>query len=246
MSKILPRFSLFSMVLLTTIVALAVGLYSSARRNSHLQAINEQVKAENKQYRDELGIFEIEDPEKLHVLQIPTEGSTPRKYRVYLPPGRRYAARYKVNDIPEQGTTLGSFNGTIEPGTWVFSIKFDRSQDASGHPQSHGSFTLRREQQSDGNRVNVTGVGVSEHKNDWIVNKETGESAFGWTEPPRELQVLDPSEPLVLYRVRAHDIVVKTRDAEGELESWSTQHLPGEVDGFMWWIESEPLPTPSD
>lgn len=235
------------MVLLTTIVALAVGLFSSARRNAHLMAVNAEIRAANKEYRDELGIFEIEDPAKMHVLQIPTEEGAARKYRVYLPPGRRYSAYYKVNGIPDKGTTAGSFNGTLEPGNWVFSIKFDRSRDrATGQPQPHGSFTLRQEQQLDGNRVNVTGVGVSEHQNDWIVNKETGETSFAWMEPPRELRLMGADEPLVLYRARANSVVVKSRNAQGKLESWSTQHIPGEVDGFLWWIESAPLPTPKN
>jgi hypothetical protein len=242
MEKILPSFSLFSMVLLTTIVALAVGLYASGRRNSELHAVNEQLAAKNKDYRNQLGIFEIEDPAKIHSIRVPTESDQPQKCRIYLPPGRKYASYYKANGIPENGVPPRQNAEELSPGEYVFSVRIEREKDAkTGEPLPYASVRIERKTER---HHNATFVGIGEEKNDWILNKETGEPLFQTSGRSNEVRLSDPSEALVVFIARACRLDVRQRDASGKPTRWSAPALPGEVDGFMLWIESEPLPTP--
>lgn len=235
-----PKFSLLGLIALMTIVALVMGLYSSARRNAQINDLNDQLAAENKEFRNELGIFEVEDSTKLHALRAPTEGDEPRKYRIYLPPGYKYTRCYKANGIPERDVPQRVNAEPLDPGLYVFRIEIERSNDKNtGDPQPYATVKLEREQQGDVNSTSSTFISVGERQNDWLVNKETGSTAFGWQEPSREVELHDPSEPFVLYRARAHQVQVRSRGSNGRLISWSSKEINGETDGFMVWIESE-------
>ncbi|WP_425399817.1 hypothetical protein [Aeoliella sp.] len=79
-------------------------------------------------------------------------------------------------------------------------------------------------------------IGISEMWNDWILNKQTGGMAYSWSEIGDKLELHDPTEPLVLYRARAHDIKVHARNKEGRATSYSSKDIEGPTDGFMVWI----------
>ena len=195
---------------------------------------------ENKELRSELGIFEVEDPTQIHAIQVPTEDDEPRKYRLYLPPGRKYARCYKTNNIPESSVPEQVNVEPLDPGHYLFSVEIERRTDeTTGDPIPYATIKLTRERTDDVNSSSSSFISVGERKNDWLVNKETGHTAYSWQEPGRELELHDPSKPYVLYRARAQQVVVLTRDADGNPSSWSSKSIPGETDGFMVWIESE-------
>jgi hypothetical protein len=241
-----PQFSLLRLVALVTIVALAVGLFASARRNARLAARNQQLAAENKDYRNELGIFEVEDPTKIHAIRVPTEDDEPQRYRVYLPPGLRYTRCYKVNGIPEHGVPKRVNEQLLLPGHYLFTVDIERRKDEkTGKPLPYADIDLKREQ-TDNQKFGSasTFIAIGERQNDWLVNKQTGSTSYSWQEPGEKLELHDPAEPFVLYRARAHDIKVLGTDAEGKPTSWQGVPLTGDTDGFMVWIESEPLNEP--
>lgn len=235
-----PRFSLLNLVALMTIVALAVGLYSSAQRNTQLDERNQQLVDENKQFRNELGVFEIEDATQIHAIRAPTEDDEPRRYRIYLPPGYKYTRCYKTNRIPESGVPECVNANPLEPGHYVFRIEIERRKDEkTGEPIPYATVKLEREQQGDTNSRSSSFISVGERQNDWLVNKQTGNTAFGWQEPGKEVEFHDPSEPFVLYRARARQVQVQSKGSDGKPTSWSSKNIAGETDGFMVWIESE-------
>ncbi len=222
-----------------TIVALAAGLFASKRRNDKLQAQNQTLVADNTQYRNELGLFEIEDPAKIHVIRLASEDDQPRKYRVYLPPGRKYVRCYRSNAIPEIGIPKGVADDTLEPGNYLFSIGVTRRK-GDGDSDAVATFTLNTERTDEEHwRRSMTRVHLSEKENDWIINNDTGEMACRVSEPGRELELHDPEQPLVLYRARAEKIVVKDRSDTGNAMTWSTESIDGPCDGFMVWIKPE-------
>lgn len=239
------RFSLLTLVWLITIAALAVGLYSSKRRNDRLAMRNEELVArteiltvENREYRSRLGIFDIEDPKKIHAIRAPSEDGEPRKYRIYLPPGRKYVASYQANRIPEQG--VGEFPNpmVMEPGTYVMKVKINRQHDReSGDPIPTVvvDFDVDPVKKSRGTRFSAK-VAIDEMWNDWIVNKQTGHMSYRFSELDDTLELHDPQKPLVVFRARAEAVKVHKRNSEGRVTSHSTEDIEGKTDGFMVWI----------
>ncbi|CAK9037535.1 Uncharacterized protein SCF082_LOCUS22226 [Durusdinium trenchii] len=235
------QFSLLTMVWLLTIAALAVGLYSSGRRNTILEARNEELEAENKTYRNVLGVFDVEDPKKIHAIRAPSENDEPRKYRIYLPPGRKYVACYQANRIPERGVGEYPNPNVLAPGTYVIKVKINRNFDRdSGEPTRSVGVDFEIDPADEQVHTSSSAkIGISEMWNDWIVNKQTGGMAYSWAEIGRVLELHDPTEPLVLYRARAHDIKVHARNKEGRVTSYSSKNIEGPTDGFMVWIEPQ-------
>lgn len=188
-----PRFSLLNLAAVMTIAALAVGLFSSSRRNVMLATRNQELTAQNKQFRNELGIFEIEDPTKIHVIRVPSEDDEPRKYRVYLPAGFRYTGCYKTNGIPEQGVPDQVNAEPLEPGHYLFRIEIERRKNAkNGEPMPDATVKLERERTDDANSRSSTFVSVGERQNDWLMNKHTGSTAYSWQEPGKNLELRSP------------------------------------------------------
>ena len=237
-----PRFSLLTLLLLSTIVALGVGLYSSARRNTRLADKNAELVAENKTYRDELGVFDIEDPTKMHVIRVPTDNGEPRKYRLWLPPGKKYYCCYRSDNIPERNVPSRTNMEVLEPGHYLFRVEVERLTDKENNPQPIANFIVHHERTGGEDRdASSCQVSVRERNLDWIVNQQTGGMTYGWSELGRELKLHDPDQPLVLYCARAHRIKVRSRNDDGTPSIWSHEQVPGETEGFMLWIESEPL-----
>jgi len=225
------RFSILTLLLLTAIVALTITVVQFYRELTPLRA-------EVKQLRDETGQLTIEDPTKTHAIRLPTENDEPRRYRVYLPPGRTYSLNYQVNRIPEQG--VGEFPNPheLQPGEYLVGVELTRRVDKeTGEPISSVDVRLDVDATGDINSGYSASIGIGQGRNDWIVNKETGNMSYSWQEFGREQEIFDASEHVVVYRARAKTVKVTARDAEGKPQSWSTKAIDGPCDGFMVWID---------
>ena len=106
------RFSLRTLMLLTTFVAMAVSLLVSARNNRRLARINESLGKENRRLRDEVGELSIEDEGQLHAIRIPTDSYLEWTWRVWIPQGREYRLRCVGDQIPKEGWPSGT-GGTM-------------------------------------------------------------------------------------------------------------------------------------
>src|SRR5258708_5153760 len=78
------RFSLLTATLLITIAAMAIVIALLWREVGPLRA---QVKS----MRTELGMLNVDDPTRVHVIQIGTSEEHHNKWRIYLPPGGSYS-----------------------------------------------------------------------------------------------------------------------------------------------------------
>jgi len=238
-----PRFSLLSLFVLMTIVGLGLGLLASSRRNAQLHAANEVLVSENLRHRNELGIFDLTDPKLIHAIRAPTEDNASRKYRVYLPPRRKYNLCYKVNGISEEELPDQIESRELPPGRhYLISLKITRAVDRkTGNPLPYGNVYLDVVTTDESSRHSASfGIGIAEKQNDWLLNKATGHMAFSWQEIGRELTTYEPEEAVVLYRARANTHVIRSRRDDGKPSSWSSQPIVGKCDGFMAWIEPVP------
>ena len=106
-----PRFSLLTLLVFMTFVALAVGLGSVARNNRQLWLANESLVKENRRLRDEAGELFIEDETELHAIQISTDTYFEWQWRIWIPEGGEYLLCYEGGEIPEDG--FSDVGGTI-------------------------------------------------------------------------------------------------------------------------------------
>jgi hypothetical protein len=83
MARLLPRISLATAFLLTTIVGLSIVTFRLWREVAPLR---EQVRS----MRSELGLLNIEDPTVAQAIQLGSREADHWKWRIYLPPGSEY------------------------------------------------------------------------------------------------------------------------------------------------------------
>lgn len=254
------RFSLLTMVWLFTIAALVVGLYTLARRNSELSAHIDQLAAKTEQYRKEFGIFEVEDSTKINTMDMsPRRDSSSilgkRHYHVYLPPGRAYFLKYQINNIPADGLGDCPNPQTLQPGEYEvkISVAFERDTNQRRTGFAVGAISFRP--------VDITGASAIRHKlrlselsADWIINEDSGCMEY-ITEDigivrdkhndriagEREVELHDADQPLVLHRTRAAEVQSRKKYKDGQTYDRYRYRIPGLTDGFMLWIESEPI-----
>lgn len=95
-----PRFSLLSLILLTTVVALALGLVIESNRH---RAAMQQAVDENARLKEQLHYLQVTDPTKVAAARIENRNPYLRRWRIYLPPGKRWRLGIFSGLIPTRG-----------------------------------------------------------------------------------------------------------------------------------------------
>jgi hypothetical protein len=236
--RVMPRFSLFSFTLAVTIAVLAFGLWAARRENVRLDAENQRLASDNAEYRDELGIFEIEEETKIHAIGVETlNAPDTHRIRVYVPPGRQFEMRIAVHDIPKEGLpTSPQQTAAMEIGSGVSLVTcmlIPAYDPATGARLPFATIDI----QIDGPKSPGYLDSIAEVKNDWILNKETRQFAYRFDSVGLNAKVHDADRPVELLRVRAAEIVVRGRHPDGMVKSWSAKEIADPCDGFMLWIQ---------
>jgi hypothetical protein len=175
--------------------------------------------------RDEVGLFEILDPSKPHVLAVRTLEPNAYRFRVYLPPRRKdYEICCSVSQIPATGLPSDQYefqairnlsNQTVVPklgGTFAVDVYVRKDDDGElrlwvRHPQG----TMRPV-------IPATHLLAKDDQPQvWRIEPSS----------PPQAQVLDPHEPVVLLRWQA--CAESAIPATGEFPD-------GASDGVMVWI----------
>lgn len=121
-----PRFSLLTLVLVTTIVALAICVGMLYREVGPLRS-------ELKRLRDELGELDVRDKSKIHAIHVPSGSKLEWKWRIWIPEGATYSLRSSGENIPDSG--FPEFGGTVylrEPGEHVIRYVIERDPRRGG------------------------------------------------------------------------------------------------------------------
>lgn len=120
------RFSLLTLVLVTTIVALAIAVGMLYREVAPLRA-------EVKRLRAEVGELDVRDKSKIHAIQVPSGSKLEWKWRIWIPEGVSYQMRAVGEDVPQEG--FPEFGGTTylrEPGEQVIRYVIERDPKRGG------------------------------------------------------------------------------------------------------------------
>ena len=195
------RFSLLSLLLLTGLIGVSVSHF---RLTAEIQRLQQQ----NNELKKELGYIAIEDPKKAYTRELASLDATQWRFRVYLPPGKRYHLRIRDEWVDEDFPRSTSGSGPIQPeGEFTLTVGF--SQDALGRWQVRITMP--------GNSQMST---IQEEKSKWLADPRfVGSNPLGGTQTE-----LDPDKRVQLIRWRAES----TRQGE-------TPKSP--ADGFMIWLE---------
>jgi hypothetical protein len=215
----------------TAIVATAFTLIGISHFNTtlELRSARRTIALETKELaelRDELGVFEILDPSRAHVLSIRTLEPNAFRFRVYLPPRQKdYEVCCAVEGIPATD---------VPSDMYEFQQLHGLSSDVLV-PKVGGTFSvdvfLRKDEQGQLRLYTRHPQGTLQPAidADHLLAQATSSPQVWQIEPsePPRLQVLDPRQPVVLLRWRTcpeNDVA-----ADG---SWPE----GTHDGVIVWI----------
>jgi hypothetical protein len=140
-----PRISLLSALLLMTIVGLMIVVAQLWREVGPLRA-------EVAQLRNETGRLSVDDPTKIHAIQVNTGDELTWKWRVWIPKGRMYVVRGYGDGVPKEG--FPKDGGTMrirEPGEHVITYDIDRDRTSGkwfGKTTMIGTGSVGKDDQS--------------------------------------------------------------------------------------------------
>jgi hypothetical protein len=127
------RFSLLTLLLATTMVALSVTVAMLYRELGPLRA-------EVSRLRNEVGELNVEDPARLHAIRVETDNELEWKWRIWIPEGATYRLRGEGGPVPDTG--FPSTGGTIylrDPGEQVIRYAIRRDpRDGKWYGELHG------------------------------------------------------------------------------------------------------------
>jgi len=138
------QFSLFSLLLLVVIGCLVGAYLGEQRQRKEVEARLQQKEAENRQYRIDLGILDdrpnvltISDPKAIHVCQLPAFEQLQWRWRLYLPPGKRWKLGITQGEEWDEVNRRfdGGDSGTIldETGELTLAAELMRELDGQTH-----------------------------------------------------------------------------------------------------------------
>src|SRR5687767_8697943 len=95
-----PRISLLTALLFITIAGMAIVIVQLWREVGPLRV-------EVRRLRDETGVLSVDDPTKIHAIQVQTENDLTWKWRVWIPENRIYVLRSVGGGVPTVGLPRG-------------------------------------------------------------------------------------------------------------------------------------------
>jgi len=228
-----PRFSLRTLLLLTTIVALGVALW---RVGSEVVPLRVEVR----KLRNELGILQIDESEKIYAIRVEANDDQLHKFRVYLPKGKQYSVNYAYSGIPIEGQPASAGSQNVEAGEYLITVRIRyRPNLDSGEPSPYASAILRVTP-SQGQRFSssVSNISIGGGSgNSWIANQEIDGRCGSIKRIDRQVEISEPDQPVDLLRIRSARPINIQRGADGNVISYSHETIEEPCDGFMIWIE---------
>jgi hypothetical protein len=97
------RFSLRWLLIAMAFLAVVVSHLNTSLKLRQADATIARQQAQLKQLRNELGVFEITDAAKAHVLFVRQTEDKAWRWRVYLPPSGDYMMKWAIDEIPSEG-----------------------------------------------------------------------------------------------------------------------------------------------
>jgi hypothetical protein len=111
--QLLFRFSLLTALLVTTIIAMAIVLAMQWRELGPLRAVVRRL-------RDEVGELSVDDPTKIHAIQVRTGDDLLWKWRIWIPEGETVFAHLRWGEISRTGYPKSRGSTRLQSGeNWI-------------------------------------------------------------------------------------------------------------------------------
>lgn len=130
------RLSLLSLLLVTTCVALGLGLWLTHQRADRYRAAMSRAFSENQRLRDEYGEFEVTDPSLLYAVMMHKarrdfgqQENRDWAWRVSVPEGKPLTLRYFDGVIGFKGYPQAPFDQPLDPGVHTIRLSFRYNPD---------------------------------------------------------------------------------------------------------------------
>jgi hypothetical protein len=223
-----PRFSLRWLLVATAFVAVVVSHVNTSLNLRRGQRTIEQQQGELKKLRDELGVFEVEDRTKAHVVFVRQTEDKAWRWRLSLPPQGRYMLKWAIDSVASKDLSSqweGQQFQTLGLDSTTFTVDLFLRKGADGHWRWFlrntgrlGTGELTREVPADHPLISPSQP---------IVGRVECNGSGGLT-------LSDPKEPLVLFRYQL------IPQAEFDAAQAPRHEPDGTFPGIIVWIEPAP------
>jgi len=223
-----PRFSLRGLLAATAFLAVVVSHVNTSLNLRRTERTIAQQHAELKRMRNELGVFDVEERNKAHVLFVRQMDEKAWRWRVYLPSQRRYMMKWAIDDVPDKGLA-SQWEGQQfqvlgrDDLTFTFDVFLRKGADGKWR------WFLRRT--GPGSSGELTCDAAADHPLIAPSQPISGRIECGGA---GQVTLSDPNEPLVLFRYQF------IPQAEYEAAQAQGQQPAGTFPGIIVWIEPAP------
>lgn len=223
------RFSLLSMILLITVVALAISRWQLSEQLSQLKVRNEQLS-------QALGIPPITDRTKVTAIGVPVMAQDSWEWHVFLPEGKEYDLYVAFTHVPGEGLPENPIHvETLTNGEVRINLSIDPQELLPPTATVSGRYVVPAQDVQ-----TMLYHGLSRREASWLAHYggEYREVARGegdkWyrtssqgliDDPEFVATTFDPDEPIVLRRTRVFPI-----------ENPSDEEQPKTCAGMMVWL----------
>lgn len=228
-----PRFNIKALVSLTTIVGLLIVIVQQWREIGPLRA-------EVRRMRNELGYLLVDDPSRAYVIGMRSFENDSWKWRIYLPPGGKYALCERSGRFPSRATH--------SEDSWFDEVRNSASGMGSTSFNMEGEFVLEGRLIKEGDswvfvtdRINMedgrvissirSRITVEPASGDWLSDRR---ARINFSDTSPEQKCFQQGKPILLLNMVRPEI---TELPNGSFDSEVPQ---GEADGFAIWIEPVP------
>lgn len=202
------RMSLRTLLLIVMFFAMGIAIW---RLNYEIGPLRTEVR----KLRDETGQLTIDDPDRIHAIQLATDYPLAWKWRIYVPEGRTARLFYQAHSVPNDGfpKTPNRPRTVTGPKEVIVTVKIDQQTD-------------------DQWRVGMAFDGGTSYQlipveaTRWL---DSGSAGWSVGKVGRSVSVEENDQPIVLLRKK---IIYKS-------EQTQPQEAPPEADGLLVWIDGE-------
>jgi hypothetical protein len=221
------RFSLATVIFLTTITAMALVIALFWREIGPLRT-------EVQRLRGETGQLTIDDPTKIYIIAIPQPDDAMKhwKWRIYLPANHQYILHTVTSPVPETGyASSGTYSGQsvwLSGGEQVFEVSLGKDAD--------GSWCVHNLMRHQDTNTTTTST-VSMPQAEWV-DGPGGSASSGVTVSQ---QSFEADKTVDLLRLRPLEFVPRYPGADDPTKKWmgSTKEMKGPTDGILIWIDQQ-------
>lgn len=226
-SRLLPRFSLRTILFVIALVACGITIWQLWRELAPLRA-------EVRQMRAQLGFLSVDDESRPYAIQIHEWDDEIWRWRIYLPPSGKYKLYQAGGQLPANGGTPDQ--------AWLQTILSSPNlrRSALHSAALQGQFTLEARLSPDGTgwllRTAPGGGGSTyRFKDNWLADEIVRTSTVHSNVRTRQQREFKPGEPILLFYVAKPEITT-TPAQPGRVQQ---QHydLPKEsAEGIVLWL----------